>query len=128
MKRFNGIAGDCFLLKESRSPVEHLYTLATNPLQSSGEVVVVNITSNDADSTVFIRRGEHSFIIKDSFVAYQFAKTAQIQPLMRAIEARAIQDVEPFREDILLRIQEGFLESIQTPNRIKTIMQQYLRR
>ncbi len=125
--RFKGLPGDCFLVRHSRSPALHLAIVCSDEFEE-GTIITVNVTSKNVDTTVCIYPDEHSFITKESYIGYQFAEVANAKLLSEAVEqGEYFFDQEPIEDKELLReIQEGFLKSKFTPNRIKELMRKYL--
>ena len=110
MYRFVGIEGDTFIGGEPSIPIHHLYILSTNE-DPSGNVLIVNITSDSSDTTVRLDKGDHPFIYKQCYVAYKYARIRPLANIQRAIEAGNIQVHDPLDADILEKIQNGFLHS-----------------
>jgi hypothetical protein len=125
--RYNGLPGDCFLVRHSRSPALHLAIVCSDEFDD-GTIITVNVTSKDVDMTVCIYPDEHRFITKESYIGYQFAAVTNAKSLLAAVEqGEYLFDQEPIEDkELLLEIQQGFLKSRFTPNRIKELMRKYL--
>jgi hypothetical protein len=121
--KFLGLCGDSFVIQEPNSPKQHLYVLLSTPSGNPKKAVAVNVTSNAADTTVSLHKGDHPYIVKTCYVNFKDAKEISIEPLKKAIE-KGMSFAQPhFDANVLLRIQEGALRSEFTPNNIKKLLQ-----
>lgn len=124
--QFEGRVGETFLLKERRSPTEHLYVVVCPVLPETGRLVVVNITSNPNDNTVIVEPSDHPFLFKQSYVAYSYAKEVNKRALVEAAKQGAITVLTSFDDNVVHEIQQGFLLSKTSPKKIQEIVRHYL--
>jgi len=114
--------GDTFLLPPTASSDPHLWIVLTDPEGNpTPQVVMVNLTSMrpGADTTVVLDRGDHSFIRHETVVYYGDARFADPGALEKGVGAGMATRHDPLNDDLLKRVQDGLLESNETPIRIK---------
>ena len=82
-----------------------------------GMAVCVNVSSSRSsfyDKTLVLQPGEHKFVVKESVVRYSDARMLDLKALDRALEGNfdfVCIKKEPFKPELLQKIQEGLLES-----------------
>ncbi len=99
----------------------HLWILVTAVNPQTGEVIIVNFTTqrSNSDNSVVIRPGEHPFVDHPTIVFYADARAAELQLLEAAIKQGTISTHAPLCPALLKRVQEGLLLSPYTPGKIK---------
>ncbi len=117
--------GDTVVMRKSVSEEWHLWILLTAPDQSTGEVVIVNVTTlrPHSDRTVILTKGDHPFITHDSVVFYSDAQFSNAQLIEAAIKAGICTKCDPVSDELLRRIQGGLLQSTLTPAKIRNVCQ-----
>lgn len=114
------IAGNCWMMcRPSSGPKAHLWLLVSNP-QPDNKAVMVSITTlrHNADQTVILQPGDHSFIRHPSCVFFADSLLIDIIDLARWIDGGIAQPKSDFSQAILKVIQEGLLVSDFTPKKI----------
>jgi hypothetical protein len=106
----------------------HLLIICSDSLPD-GSVVAFNFTSQrwDSDQTCVIKVGEHPYLVRDSVIAYKFGRSLTPRQIAQ-LQLLAPKEYGPVSPELLLRIQEGALKSDQTPEYIKKIMADILKR
>jgi len=117
---FKSLPGECVLLPKKTGAIELLWVVLTSPDENS-EVVIVNLTSFDSgfDRTVILNKGDHSFVDHDTIINYVDARIVKAHALIHAAESGFFDSLEPFKADILQKIQEGLFRSPHTPIKVK---------
>lgn len=118
--------GDTLLLPKPGHETYHLWVLLTAANPQSGEVIIVNLTTErpHSDKTVVIQRGEHRFVDHPTVVFYSDARLARVAALESAVNHRIANLHDPLNPSLLGRVQEGLLASPLTPAKIKTAFTQ----
>ncbi len=92
---------------------------------ADGLVAVASLTTHGrsltcSDACIVVRPGEHPWISRDSCVCYRGALMNAVAPLDSAKLARALEQSAPCSDELLLRIQEGALNSPLAPLPVKS--------
>jgi hypothetical protein len=113
--------GEAFLLRKPGQQIEHLWVLITKADPTSGEAIMVNITTRRAhsDATTILNVGDHRFIKNESVVYYADARLVDPANLDAAVARGAGSAHASFSPAVLARIQAGVEGSRQTPKKIK---------
>lgn len=91
------------------------------------KAVCENVTTlrSHSDTTCVLKVGDHPFIPHDSVLNYSDAREMPIDLVEKALKCGTTSFVcephEPCRPDVLARIQQGLLDSKQTPKMIKEL-------
>jgi hypothetical protein len=114
--------GDTYLLPKPGHSTPHLWIVLTEPDATSGDVIMVNLTTQRSysDATVVLNAGDHPFVQHATVVNYSDARYARAAALDTAAKSGICRLMKPMSEDVLKRIQEGLLNSPHTPNKIKS--------
>lgn len=112
-----------FAFLDVASSVPHLYFVASSPDDSS-EIVLLSLTTDrpHADHTCEIAVGEHPFVTRPTVVAYYKARCVTIDWLKDQLEKGFAIRREPLSPELLGRVQQGAIRSLQTPIGIKAKM------
>ena len=118
--------GDTLLLPKPGHETNHLWVLLTAINPQSGEVIIVNLTTErpHSDKTVVIQRGEHRFVDRPTVVFYSDARFASLAALDAAVNHGIANQHDSLNPALLRRIQGGLLASPLTPAKIKTAFTQ----
>jgi hypothetical protein len=113
--------GDAVEMPKPGQAVPHLWIIVTDPLPSSHEVVIVNVTSlrQHSDTTVVLKPGDHPYIRHDSVIFYADARLADVRNIQAGIDKGWFQECAACSPALLKRIREGLLASKFTRNKIK---------
>ena len=107
---------------------EHLY-IAIAPT-SNNRYLFVNVTSRRSNSeTACILvpgAGVPRFIVRESVIAYQFARELNVTELSRLIVAGSPIPKGTFSATVLTQIQQGGLASRRLTNRYKNVLKAFL--
>lgn len=105
----------------------HLFVLLTDQFQyESREVNIVTSISSlreRSDRTCLLYPGDHEFIRQNSFVAYYTSVVRETRQLLAGIDSRKFVPKQPMDPEIMARILKGALESRQTPDFIRQLLQ-----
>ena len=114
-------AGDTFLLpKKIGHAVAHLWVVLTDPDDSDPpHVAIVNLTSTHIDGSVVLSADDHAFVTHETYIYYQDAKIAPADKLSEAVKAGIAIRHDPFRAEVLERIQDGVSDSPQCTAKIR---------
>ncbi len=101
--------GDCFVNKEAPRLPSHLWIVISDPSLDAGNVLIVNVTdlNNHYDHSCILSPGEHSWLTKESCVAYQWAKNTCVADLEKAASLGLLTSQPRMSEDALQRILNG---------------------
>jgi len=113
--------GEAFLFAKAGLPA-HLHFVISNACgEEEDEVVVVSLTSvrnpKHVDKSCVVTKGEHAFIIHDSYVLYQDAR------VIKAAFARGLNQHDIASAALLGRILAGAASSKFLPRKIRTILE-----
>ena len=119
--------GDAFLIYTPPNG-SHLYIAIAQT--SASDYLFVNITSRRSNSeTACILRpglGVPSFIIRESVVAYQFAREISVDELAELVKVGSPIPNESCSTSVLTKIQQGGLTSRRLSNRYKAALKSFL--
>ena len=112
-------------MPKSARETEHLWIVLTYP-DADDHAICVNVTTRRArcDETVIIRPGDHPFIVKESVIHYEDARSIDLklvdELLMRGSGGKfPCVRKESCTHNLLDRIRKGLLDSKLTPKGIK---------
>jgi len=116
--------GDAFLLVDKRID-EHLWVVISRPGENPSEVVIVNLTSHDADKddACILDAGDHPWIRHRTCVRYMDARIASEAALDGLIAAGSLRPQARASDDLLGRILAGAQVSAFLPGRHRRILQ-----
>ncbi len=114
--------GDTVLIPKPGQDKSHLWVLVTAVNPKSGEVIIVNFTTErpHSDKTVVIQQGEHRFVDRPTVVFYSDARFTKLASLESAVNQGIANQHDPLNPALLKRVQEGLLQSPLTPAKIRT--------
>jgi hypothetical protein len=113
-------AGVCLHLKVEGYPDPHLHIVLTDPYGEPAEVVIVSLRTYKGDNalgydpTVRLKPGDgvHSFVKRDTYVFYKWARRMAVARLERIIkDDLTVKDREACPAQMLTTIQDGLLAS-----------------
>jgi len=104
----------------------HLWVVLTPP-DDTGEVVIVNFTSDHFDTTCPIEVGEHPFVKHRTFVRYQDAVLTSAKLLQKGVSKGFLQPHKPLSPALLKRIREGAVISDFTPAKVVSAVKRALK-
>jgi len=119
------IAGETFYLKARIKEDGHLHvTIYADPADG---IVTANISSDlRLEQTCMLNSGDHPFISKPSLIAYEHTKYLNPEEVT-ALESFGIdRKLDPVPAAVLVRIQQGALNSNHTSPRIKALIRKAL--
>lgn len=92
------------------------------------DVALVSLTTlrSDSDRTTILRRGDHPYVQHESHVDYRRAIMTPAEPLRSAKDDGSLQQHEPLSAGLLLRVQQGALDSGWTPRAVKEAVRRTL--
>ncbi|UFW49692.1 MULTISPECIES: hypothetical protein [Bradyrhizobium] len=100
---------------------KHLFVVCSDAC-ADGKHVLVSITgwTNDlCDGTTRLKKGDHPFLYKDSYVFYRKARIEDGSVLTSGIDSGAFVLKEPMDAGLVDLIMEGICASKQTPRKVK---------
>jgi hypothetical protein len=114
--------GDTVLIPKPGHDKCHLWVLVTAENPATGEVIIVNFTTErpHSDRTGVINPGEPRFVGRPTVVFYADARFAPLAALEAAVNQGIARQHDPLEPALLKRVQDGLLNSPWTPARIKT--------
>jgi hypothetical protein len=114
--------GDTVLIPKPGHDKSHLWVLLTAVNPQTGEVIIVNFTTQrpHSDTTVVIQIGEHRFVDRPTVVFYSDARFTRLAALEAAVNQGIASRHDPLKPALLTRVQEGLLKSPFTPAKIRT--------
>ena len=120
--------GDTFLLAAGPQGRMHLWIVATEPLRTTTEVIIVSVTTlrNAADQTSVLRKGDHPFIKHDSVVHYSDARIYLGSTIDSRIASGAVKGRECCSDILIDEVEAGLWSSPFTPNKILRFMEEHL--
>ena len=118
--------GDTVLIPKPGQDKSHLWVVVTAVNPQSGEVIIVNFTTErpHSDKTLVIQPGEHRFVDRPTVVFYSDARFTQLAKLEAAVNQGIANQHDPLDPALLKRVQAGLLASPRTPAKIKTAFTQ----
>ena len=114
--------GDTVLIPKPGQDNSHLWALVTAVNPQSGEVIIVNFTTQrpHSDTTVVIQAGEHRFVDRPTVVFYSDARFTKLASLEAAVNQAIAGQHDALDPALLKRVQAGLLKSPLTPAKIRT--------
>lgn len=113
------------------SPVEpkrHFWVIVL-AITESNELICGNITSYCFDKTTPIHDSEYPLLTQPtSYINYPQMRIESVLSLEDKIKSGLAKKCPSVSKNLLLQIQEGALESKYTPNNIKSLLKQYLKK
>ncbi|MFO0807516.1 MAG: hypothetical protein U0746_02740 [Gemmataceae bacterium] len=109
-------AGDTFLA--SNPALEnHLWVVISNPDADPDRVLCVSLTTAAAhkEDACLVQPGEHPWVTHLTCVAYDKAKAVRLDDLFRLKDSGTIVKKDPVSPELLQRIREKSLDSIDLP-------------
>ena len=106
-------------------PKPHLHMVISDGEQCSDRVVLINLTSwkpRISDETCVLDVGDHPFIKQKTVVFYREARIAKAGDLEEAEQCDLIYRDDVLDASLLRRIQEGAMQSDQTPRCVKEFL------
>jgi hypothetical protein len=90
---------------------------------SPEQVVAVSLTTrrDGCDTTVILDPDDHKFIVRETVIDYGNTRIFDRNELVDRINKKFFGTNDPFKDDIVKRLQQGLVSSPFTPNGIKTI-------
>ncbi len=118
--------GDTVLIPKPGQEKSHLWVLVTGADPQTGEVIIVNFTTQrpHSDNTVVIQPGEHRFVDRPTVVFYPDARFTKLALLEAAVSQGIATQHDPLGPALLKRIQAGLQASPRTPTKIKNAFTQ----
>jgi len=120
-------AGDAFLYPVNVTGLkQHLHIIATSP-DENGIVAVASVTSlrGAKDQTVIIRKGEHPFVRWDTVVFFAQAFLEKLSTIEEWLANGSAVPEVAVSESLLCEIQNGFVASDLTKNRVRDFVSAY---
>jgi|SRR6185437_4584718 len=116
--------GDTFMLDDDEDATGHLHIIITKP-NGKGEVVTVSVTSQRkySETIVTLKAGDHPRITHPSVIAFAYSKKRTIAQLESLIQSYDCKKKAPMEENILVRCRKGALESDNTPNEVRSLLE-----
>ena len=116
------LSGDTLLPSHKYKNIDcHLWVVLTDPDGDPLKVVMVNMTSlrPNVDTTVILDIGEHPFVRYKTVINYGCARFTEIRSINKVLEKGLVTIKDPASDKLLQKIQNGLLESMETPKDIK---------
>jgi hypothetical protein len=66
-----------------------------------------------------LRPGDHPFIVRDSVIAYSYARIRTVEEIEVAVASSAAKLREPVSPELLTRVCNGLMDSDFTPNGVR---------
>ena len=117
---------DTVLIPKPGQDKSHLWVLVTAVNPQSGEVIIVNFTTQrpHSDKTLVIQPGEHRFVDRPTVVFYADARFTQLASLDAAVNQGIANQHDPLAPALLALVQAGLMASPLTPAKIKAAFTQ----
>lgn len=114
--------GDTIILPKPGAEKEHLWVGITNPNPNTGEVIVVNLTTQrpHSDTRTVLLPGELPFIDRPTVAFYKDARQAKATLLDSSFAQGVGRNHAVASAALLLKMQNGLLASPFNPAKIKT--------
>lgn len=112
-------------MPKTAKAIEHLWVIVAEIDTTANTAICVNVTSRrgHSDTTCILKAGDHRFVDHDSVINYSDAREMPLDLVEQALLVRTTQFVcklhDPCKPEVLARIQQGLLDSKQTPKGIK---------
>ena len=99
----------------------HLWIVATEPLATTSEAILVNVTTlrDHSDTTLILDVGDHPFIVRKSVIFFDDAQIIDTRKLAAGIQAGFWRQKERCSDYLIDRIQKALVASLRTPEKIK---------
>ncbi len=99
----------------------HLWVVIAILPGTNEMALVANLTSKQdgSDTTLILKNGDHPFLKHDTVMNYIDTRDYGKDDLASRIEKRYFEKREPFSSNILRKIQQGLLDSPNTPKLYK---------
>jgi len=116
--------GDAFLGGAEDHGDDHLWVIINDPQAHDGIAVFVNISTvrGKVDSTCFLRRGDHPFIRRDSYVRFRSAKKALVEELDVLIKAHRLRPHQPATAAVVARIRAAAAVAPEFPGDLRALL------
>jgi len=113
--------GDTIILRKPGAEKEHLWVVITKPDPKTGEVIMVNLTTQrpHSDTTTVLSSGDHPFIDRPTVAFYHDARTAKAALLDAHVSQELDRKHALASPALLQKLQNGLLASSFTPPKIK---------
>ena len=105
----------------------HLFVILTDACSQHQHLLVSFSTIRQEcfhDPSCIVTEGEHPFIKRPSFLAYNHARTELHSHLVKCVSGWTFRPHAPVTDDLFEKICRGLIESDHTPNRIKKYYQE----
>lgn len=103
----------------------HLWMVISDPQKSRNEVLIVNLTTvqgSNVDTTCIVRRGEHPFVSRDSFVYYAEARCTREADLEALLIRKMLSESAILSAELLEKVTRGAVESPHTKKKYKELL------
>ena len=116
--------GDTFLAPAGPQGWSHLWIVATEPLSTTTQAVIVSITTlrNAVDQTTILREGDHPFIEHDSPVHFGDAQIVLGSKIDSRIASGETENHACCTDKLIDEIEEGLWASPFTPIESRKIL------
>lgn len=115
--------GNTFYAEIPQGETPHLFFVMTDPFGEPPAVITVNISTlkgiDTEDRTTVLDVGDHPFINRKSYIAYDYARKLNVDIILKRLEKGLIELRDDVEETVFNRILEGLYESRRTPDNIK---------
>jgi hypothetical protein len=120
--------GDALLIPANADNEEtpHLWVIVTEP-DPLCAIVCFSTLRYSKDQTVVLRKGEHTFINRDTAVLYMYAEISNVDHLRQQIADGCASVHDSCHVDVLKIIQDGMFASPFTPRKIQNFCRDRLR-
>jgi hypothetical protein len=117
-------AGDTFLMPDAIGG--HLYCVLA--VLEDNSIIVCHLTTSrrHSDRTCLIHPGEHSFIKQETSVAYVGAYICSAGDQLAAFERQIRKPFEALSADLLARMRNGAVASLETSDKIKDLLKPFI--
>ncbi len=114
--------GDCLHIEtnigEGGRVQTHLHFVLLDPEAITGMTIIVDLETLDSerqDHTTILKKGEHPFIDRGSFVNYSRAKIRSVDQLNALVKSLKARRGDPLDPGIYERVRSGIMKSPRTP-------------
>ena len=103
---------------------KHLHVVCSDPDDDGRTVIVAicSLTEPHHDQTCVLAKGDHEFIVQESYVFYAKAKITTVKALEAGIEQKVMEQYEDLRLHSFLKVAAGICRSPHTPRGVKKFM------
>jgi len=105
-----------------RPELDHLFIVCTDACRQGNHILIsiTGWTNKFCDATTRLRRGDHPFIYKDSYMLYRKARIASTKEIQAGLSDGSFRRHETrMSEDWVKKIMDGLCKSIHTPWKVK---------